>query len=214
MSKLISADVCPHKSTMELEGTSVSVSTAYFFLNGEMHQKPFLFWDRSLFQMRAGDVVFLASPLTFDPSVVDMFLALSSGVQLLIVPSVIKKMPRRLARLLFKDHKTTVLQVSVENMFFKSLLQHSNVPFLSPQVTPTLLVRFGHHILKQEVLSSDSSLRVLALGGEACPSPALLRSWKHQDNKTQIYNIYGVTEVSCWACCYKIPESLLQSGDL
>lgn len=68
---------------------------------------------RSLFQMQADDVVFLASPLTFDPSVVDLFLALSSGAQVLIIPSVIKKMPRRLARLLFDDHKTTILQVNV-----------------------------------------------------------------------------------------------------
>ncbi|XP_070765330.1 beta-alanine-activating enzyme [Enoplosus armatus] len=145
---------------------------------------------RSLFQMSAGDVVFLASPLTFDPSVVDLFLALSSGAQLLIIPTVVKKMPSRLARLLFKDHKTTVLQV-----------------------TPTLLVSFGHRILTQEVLSSGSSLRVLALGGEACPSPALLRSWRHRDNKTHIYNIYGITEVSCWACAYKIPESVLQPSN-
>ncbi|XP_030583289.1 beta-alanine-activating enzyme isoform X2 [Archocentrus centrarchus] len=146
---------------------------------------------RSLFQMRADDVVFLASPLTFDPSVVDIFLALSSGAQLLIVANVIKKMPNRLAQLLFNDHKTTVLQV-----------------------TPTLLLRFGHRILKQDLLSCGSSLRVLALGGEACPSPALLRSWRHEDNKTKIYNIYGITEVSCWACCYRIPESLLQSSSL
>uniref|UniRef100_A0A669EAC6 Aminoadipate-semialdehyde dehydrogenase n=1 Tax=Oreochromis niloticus TaxID=8128 RepID=A0A669EAC6_ORENI len=134
---------------------------------------------RSLFQMRPDDVVFLASPLTFDPSVVDIFLALSSGAQLLIVPNVIKKMPNRLAELLFNDHKTTVLQV-----------------------TPTLLLHFGHRILKQDVLSCSSSLRVLALGGEACPSPALLESWRHKDNKTNIYNIYGITEVSCWASLY------------
>ncbi|XP_029988836.1 beta-alanine-activating enzyme isoform X1 [Sphaeramia orbicularis] len=146
---------------------------------------------RSLFQMNEKDVVFLASPLTFDPSVVDIFLALSCGAQLLIVPSVIKKIPSRLSQLLFTDHKTTVLQV-----------------------TPTLLGRFGHHILKHHVLASGSSLRVLALGGEACPSPALLSSWRHEDNKSQIYNIYGITEVSCWACCYKIPESSLQSNDL
>ncbi|XP_071371684.1 beta-alanine-activating enzyme [Centroberyx affinis] len=146
---------------------------------------------RSLFQMSAEDVVFLASPLTFDPSVVEIFLALSSGAQLLIVPAVIKKMPNRLAQLLFRNHRTTVLQV-----------------------TPTLLGRFGRRILKQEVLSSGSSLRVLALGGEACPSPALLTSWRHEGNKTHIYNIYGITEVSCWACCYKVPESLLQSSNL
>ncbi|XP_034439546.1 beta-alanine-activating enzyme isoform X1 [Hippoglossus hippoglossus] len=139
---------------------------------------------RSLFQMTADDVVFMASPLTFDPSVVDIFLALSSGAQLLIIPSVIKKMPNRLAQLLFEHHNTTVLQV-----------------------TPTLLCRFGHRVLQQEVLSCGSSLRVLALGGEACPSPALLRSWRHEDNKTLFFNIYGITEVSCWACCYKIPQS-------
>ncbi|KAM4739177.1 beta-alanine-activating enzyme isoform 2-T2 [Anableps anableps] len=146
---------------------------------------------RSLYQMSADDVVFLASPLTFDPSVVDIFLALSSGALLLMVPAVIKKMPSRLAQLLFKHHRTTVLQV-----------------------TPTLLVRFGRDILKRDVLSSGSSLRVLALGGEACPSLVQLRSWKHEENKTCIYNIYGITEVSCWASCYRIPEPQLQSSNL
>ncbi|XP_043984873.1 beta-alanine-activating enzyme isoform X2 [Gambusia affinis] len=146
---------------------------------------------RSLFQMSADDVVFLASPLTFDPSVVDIFLALSSGALLLLVPSVMKKMPGRLAQMLFKHHRTTVLQV-----------------------TPTLLVRFGHGTLKRDVLSPRSSLRVLALGGEACPSPAQLRSWKHEENKTTVYNIYGVTEVSCWASCYRVPEPELQCSNI
>ncbi|XP_055779011.1 beta-alanine-activating enzyme isoform X1 [Salvelinus fontinalis] len=146
---------------------------------------------RSLFQMTPDDVVFLASPLTFDPSVVEIFLALSSGARLLIVPTVIKRMPNRLADVLFKKHKTTVLQV-----------------------TPTLLGRFGRRVLQEEVLSAGSCLRVLALGGEACPSLALLRSWRQQGNCTHIYNIYGITEVSCWACCYHLPESLLQSTDV
>lgn len=66
-----------------------------------------------MFQMSAEDVVLLASPLTFDPSVVDIFLALSSGAQLLIIPAVIKKMPNRLAPLLFRNHKTTFMQVRV-----------------------------------------------------------------------------------------------------
>ncbi|CAL8256290.1 unnamed protein product [Merluccius merluccius] len=145
---------------------------------------------RSLFQMSADDVVFLASPLTFDPSVVEIFLALSSGARLLIAPPVVKKAPNRLAKLLFRDHKTTVLQV-----------------------TPTLLGRFGRRTLTEEVLSAGSSLRVLALGGEACPAPPLLRSWRQDGNRTQVYNIYGITEVSCWACCHRVPEDRLQSGD-
>lgn len=161
--------------------------------------------------MTADDVVFLASPLTFDPSVVEMFLALSTGAQLLVVPSVFKKTPGRLARLLFSRHKTTVMQVNVLKYFFNRILLSSLMfIFLFSQITPTLLIRFGHQTLKEEVLSSASPLRVLALGGEACPSPALLRSWRQEHNKTRIYNIYGITEVSCWACCHRIPESVLQ----
>ncbi|KAL1022606.1 hypothetical protein UPYG_G00029810 [Umbra pygmaea] len=146
---------------------------------------------RALFQVTPDDVVFLASPLTFDPSVVEIFLALSSGASLLIVPNVIKKMPNRLAHVLFQKHKTTVLQV-----------------------TPTLLGRFGRQILQEQVLSASSTLRVLALGGEVCPSPGLLRRWRQQGNNTHIYNIYGITEVSCWASCFRLPDSLWESTDL
>lgn len=63
--------------------------------------------------MTPDDVVFLASPLTFDPSAVEIFLALTSGARLLIVPTAIKRMPNRLAQVLFKKHKTTVLQVTM-----------------------------------------------------------------------------------------------------
>ncbi|XP_037325420.2 beta-alanine-activating enzyme isoform X2 [Pungitius pungitius] len=139
---------------------------------------------RTLFEMSSDDVVLLASPLTFDPSVVEMFLALSSGAQLLVVPTVIKKMPSRLSTLLFEENKTTVLQV-----------------------TPTLLGRFGRRALRQEVMSRGSSLRLLVLGGEACPPAALLRSWRHRDNRTHIYNVYGITEVSCWASAHRLPEA-------
>ncbi|XP_076134328.1 beta-alanine-activating enzyme isoform X1 [Alosa pseudoharengus] len=139
---------------------------------------------RTLFEVTADDVIFLASPLTFDPSVVEMFLALTSGAQLLIVPTVIKRMPSRLAQVLFTHHQTTVLQA-----------------------TPTLLGRFGRRVLQQKVLSSGSSLRVLALGGEACPSPAVLRSWRQEGNRTCIFNLYGTTEVSCWATYHRVSQT-------
>ncbi|KAF5900525.1 acyl-CoA synthetase family member 4 isoform X2, partial [Clarias magur] len=145
----------------------------------------------SLFQMTAEDVVFLASPLTFDPSVVDMFLALSSGACLLMVPSAVRRMPNRLVNVLFRRNATTVLQA-----------------------TPTLLRRFGGRVLREQILSAGSSLRVLALGGEVCPSLFLLKSWRQAGNKTRIYNLYGTTEVSCWACCYKLPDSLLSSDHM
>ncbi|XP_067239904.1 beta-alanine-activating enzyme isoform X2 [Chanodichthys erythropterus] len=141
---------------------------------------------RSVFKMTAEDVVFLSSPLTFDPSVVEMFLALSSGACLLIVPSAVKKMPRRLARVLFKRNTTTVLQA-----------------------TPTLVRRFGRRVLQEVVLSANSSLRLLAFGGEPFPSLNILKSWKQEGNGTHIFNLYGTTEVSCWASRYKVPDEHL-----
>lgn len=80
--------------------------------------------------MRSDDVVLLASPLTFDPSVVEMFLALSSGAQLLVVPSAIKKTPSRLSRLLFEENKTTVLQASGKIITF--IPKKALVSFLFP----------------------------------------------------------------------------------
>ncbi|NXQ79037.1 ACSF4 enzyme, partial [Nyctibius grandis] len=140
---------------------------------------------KSIFEITQDDMLFLASPLTFDPSVVELFVALTSGASILVVPNTIKMMPVELSAALFHHHHVTVLQA-----------------------TPTLLRRFGAHVIKSTVLSANTSLRVLALGGEAFPILNLLKSWKHKENKTSIFNLYGITEVSSWATCYKIPEEV------
>uniref|UniRef100_A0A8C5K1H0 Carrier domain-containing protein n=1 Tax=Jaculus jaculus TaxID=51337 RepID=A0A8C5K1H0_JACJA len=87
----------------------------------------------------------------------------------------------------------------------------SGLPLSLIHATPTLLKRFGSQLIKSAVLSASTSLRVLALGGEAFPSLAILRSWRAEGNKTVIFNIYGVTEVSSWATFYRIPEETLNS---
>ncbi|XP_041054843.1 beta-alanine-activating enzyme isoform X1 [Carcharodon carcharias] len=143
---------------------------------------------KSIFKVSSDDVIFMASPLTFDPSVVEMFVALCSGATLLIVPPIIKMMPKRLAKVLFEHHKVSVMQA-----------------------TPTLIKRFGSEVMTSLVLSANTSLRVLALGGEAFPSLCVLKSWRGEGNKTQIFNLYGITEVSSWATYYKIPEETLCS---
>ncbi|NWT08974.1 ACSF4 enzyme, partial [Vireo altiloquus] len=143
---------------------------------------------KSIFGITQDDVLFLASPLTFDPSVVELFMALTSGASILVVPNTVKMMPVELSAALFHHHRVTVLQA-----------------------TPTLLRRFGAHIIKSRVLSANTSLRVLALGGEAFPVLSLLKSWKHKENKTSIFNLYGITEVSSWATCYKIPEEVFSA---
>ncbi|KAM5194147.1 beta-alanine-activating enzyme isoform 2-T2 [Mantella aurantiaca] len=142
----------------------------------------------SIFDMSPIDLVFLASPLTFDPSVIEMFLALSSGACLLIVPEHLKMMPRKLFNVLFQQHQVTVLQM-----------------------TPTLLRRFSCNSIRSSVLSRETPLRVLALGGEQFPPVSMLRRWMEPGNKTRLFNLYGITEVSSWATCYEIPESLLNS---
>ncbi|NWW85512.1 ACSF4 enzyme, partial [Rhynochetos jubatus] len=143
---------------------------------------------RSVFEITQDDTLFLASPLTFDPSVVELFVALTSGASILVVPNPIKMMPVELSTALFHHHRVTVLQA-----------------------TPTLLRRFGAHIIKSTVLSANTSLRVLALGGEAFPVLNVLRSWKHKENRTSIFNLYGITEVSSWSTCYKIPEEVFSA---
>ncbi|XP_012496551.1 PREDICTED: acyl-CoA synthetase family member 4 [Propithecus coquereli] len=82
-----------------------------------------------LFDITQEDVLFLASPLTFDPSVVEIFLALSSGASLLIVPTSVKMLPSKLAAVLFSHHRVTVLQI---------LGGRNRVCFLDDEVTVPL----------------------------------------------------------------------------
>lgn len=79
---------------------------------GLPHDNCALFAFRSLFDITQEDVLFLASPLTFDPSVVEIFVALSSGACLLIAPTSVKVLPSKLADVLFSRHRVTVLQVT------------------------------------------------------------------------------------------------------
>ncbi|KAK6493094.1 beta-alanine-activating enzyme isoform X1 [Huso huso] len=143
---------------------------------------------RAMFQITPEDVLFMASPLTFDPSVVELFVTLSSGASLLIIPSVVKMMPTKLAAVLFNHHRVSVMQA-----------------------TPTLVRQFGTSLLNSTVLSASTSLRILALGGEAFPTLAVLRNWRAKGNKTQFFNLYGITEVSSWATCYMIPDDIIDS---
>jgi acyl-CoA synthetase len=76
-------------------------------------------------------------------------------------------------------------------------------------------MRWSLEEIQSTLLGEKSSLRVLVLGGEPCPSAQVLGHWKLKQNKTEIFNVYGITEVSCWATVHKvvIPD-LEQSFDL
>ena len=61
------------------------------------------------------DVVFLASPYTFDPFIVQMFVAFAAGARLVMVPDAVKVVPSKLCEILFDKEKVTIFQVS--NMY-------------------------------------------------------------------------------------------------
>ncbi|CAL1277471.1 unnamed protein product [Larinioides sclopetarius] len=135
---------------------------------------------RQKFNISSKDVLMLCSPLTFDPSIIEIFLAVSAGCTLVIVPTPLKSIPKKLIEVII----------------------NSNVSVL--QATPTLIQSLGEDFIKDVLLSENSNLRILAFGGEPCPSIDKIKRWKAKDNKTRIFNLYGLTEVSCWATCFEI----------
>ena len=85
---------------------------------------------------------------------------------------------------------------------------------LKQQPTPSLMHFIGQDLIQSKILASDSSLRVLAFGGESCPTLSTLRAWRPAGSKTLMYNLYGITEVSCWASCYHIPNDQLEFREI
>lgn len=80
------------------------------------------------------------------------------------------------------------------------------------QCTPsTLLTKFSKGQVEKVLLGKNSSLRVLVIGGE--PFPSILQRIKHSENRTRIFNVYGITEVSCWASITEI-DSETEETDL
>jgi len=145
---------------------------------------------RAVFQVMPNDVVFLASPYTFDPFIVQMFIAFAAGARLVIVPDSVKMVPSKLCAILFDEERVTILQP-----------------------TPSLMHYIGKDLIRSKLFSKDSSLRVLAFGGESCPTLSTLRKWRPPGSSTSIYNLYGITEVSCWASCHLIPNEKLEEEE-
>ncbi|XP_066960096.1 beta-alanine-activating enzyme isoform X2 [Macrobrachium rosenbergii] len=128
-----------------------------------------------LFQVTSEDSIFCASPPTFDPSMIDLFVGFQAGATLVMTHNLILKMPKSLLKVLTKG-KITILQA-----------------------TPSLVFNFGKQRIKDSLLGDESHLKILALGGEMFPKLSVFREWMSDKCKTRIFNVYGITEVSCWA---------------
>ncbi|XP_042143758.1 beta-alanine-activating enzyme [Ixodes scapularis] len=135
---------------------------------------------RKIFNITPEDVICGTCPLSFDPIVIQIFLALTSGATLLLPSDVIGETPSEIVKLV-KAHKVSFLQA-----------------------TPSFYFTIRANLLKKSLLSQDTSLRILALAGEECPPACVLKRWKGNGNATQMFNLYGITEVSCFATCQKI----------
>ncbi|XP_043640782.1 beta-alanine-activating enzyme isoform X2 [Drosophila teissieri] len=136
------------------------------------------------------DIIYLGTPITFDPFVVEFFLALQNGATLLTSRHSMRDSPSKVLGALFPDNLTT-----------------PGITIL--QMTPSLFRQFGASSIRERVLSRSSSLRVLLLGGEPFPSNAELVTWMNPSVLMQkhICNIYGITEISCWSLLH-IVQSL------
>lgn len=138
-----------------------------------------------LFSITSKDVIYFSTPLTFDPSMVEILLACTNGASLLIAPD--------LTEVLFhedNDNSVTFWQTTPSKFF-----QHSN------------------ENIKNKILCARSTLKVLALGGEPLNGIKILKELKHKNNKTRIFTLYGVTEMSCWASVAELDLNKVTTGD-
>lgn len=76
--------------------------------------------------------------------------------------------------------------------------QEHSITFL--QMSPSVFLRWSFEEI--EHIFQKSTLKILALGGEAFPSNILNVSKR----KPRIFNLYGITEVSCWASALEITD--------
>lgn len=89
------------------------------------------------------DIIYLGTPCTFDPSIVELFLALQNGAAVLISHYTMRESPKRVLNALFPINVTT-----------------PGITVL--QMTPSLFRQFGTNAIRNRILSSSSTLRWVA----------------------------------------------------
>lgn len=127
-----------------------------------------------LFEINSSDVIYFSTPLTFDPSMIEILLACVNGASLLIAP----------------ERLDVLFPVSPKY----------SITFW--QTTPSKFFQLNEDI--RRVLGPHSTLKILALGGEPLCGIQRLKELKDKNNKTKIFTLYGVTEMSCWACATEL----------
>ena len=145
------------------------------------------------FQLNKDDVVFLSSPLTFDPSILDILLSLLSGAQLLVIPT-LEKIKPRLYSTLFLEYRVSVLQCTPS--LLQNIFRHagSDTQAILPSAQNNYLIEKEGETSR----SKNGSLRILAVGGEKCSFQARDILKKLCNEGISVYHLYGLTEMSVW----------------
>ncbi|XP_055591934.1 beta-alanine-activating enzyme isoform X2 [Uranotaenia lowii] len=133
-------------------------------------------------QVTERDRVFISSPPTFDPFILDVFLALRNGACLVMADRRTRLWPARL---------------------LESVILPEKISFV--QITPSLFCHWMDDSKGKALLEPGSSLRTLIVGGE--PFPRSLMKLP-VGCPVQVFNVYGITEISCWATIQKLAPEL------
>lgn len=128
---------------------------------------------------------------------IELFLSLVSGACLLITPDKTKLNRTSLLKHLFPENDESKLDKSK----FDKSVDDKHVTFI--QIVPSLFLKWSSE--EFDFIFSKTLLRLLVLGGE--PFPRNILSFKKRQ-ELQIYNIYGITEVSCWASILQIKDDI------
>ena len=136
---------------------------------------------KRIFNITSKDKIAGVSSLSFDLSVIEMFLSFACGGTYVVLSNTCLMSTSLSSELLMKVSKVTVIQC-----------------------TPSFLKRYSTEILQDKFFSNNSSLRLLAMGGEVFPQLKTLTTWfkniiLDKSVEFDIVNLYGLTEVSCWA---------------
>lgn len=129
------------------------------------------------FRTNNQDVILICLRFTFDPSLVDLFVGIASGTQIIFIDDVVRRCPFRLVEIISKFIVTYVT------------------------LTPSLFRGFSKTDL-HKILGNKSSLRLILFGGEKSPNMKYIKEYCDKSVLT-FYNLYGVTEVSSWASLYR-----------
>ncbi|CAF0744590.1 unnamed protein product [Rotaria sordida] len=137
---------------------------------------------KSIFNVTSNDCLFRSTPLTFDPSLVDIFLAIHCGASLCILSNDIRQNP-----------------ILISSIFDKSLCTIA-------QMTPSFFRQINTHC-------NMLQLKTLILGGEKFPHISNITIQQMIRQNKRVVNIYGLTEMSCWASYYILNENDLERQD-